>query len=251
MTRHTLSGGSSFHSLGLCDRFASRSKCFSTLTNLSFFSVSKLSRVTLKSAQMRGLILKDLDLGGKGRKVGRNVIFDTANTSHLARFLYALRVDDFKQKETADESEEMETLIKRYSTFRKHIPGPSPAPEGHVVVLTGSTGSLGAHILTLLVTRSDVRKIYCLVRAENPQERVLEALRKRDLSVPDMTRLVALTSDLSRSDLGLSPAGLTRLQGETTCIIHRYVSIPDYALLICSKMLLSIMKSPRHEGALF
>ena len=188
---------------------------------------------------MRGLILKDLDLGGKGRKVGRNVIFDTANTSHLAKYLYALRVDDVKQTESADEVEEMESLIKRYSTFRKHVPGPSPAPEGHVVVLTGSTGSLGAHILTLLVTRSDVRKVYCLVRGENPHERVLEALRERSLSVPDMTRLVSLTSDLSRSDLGLSPARFAELQSETTCIIHRYFPIPDYAPLIRLKMVLS------------
>ena len=127
----------------------------------------------------------------------------------------------------------METLIKRYSTFKKHVPGQSPASEDHVVVLTGSTGSLGAHILTSLVTRSDVRQVYCLVRGENPRERVLEALRRRGLSVPDTTRLVALTSDLSRSDLGLSPAMFTKLQSETKCIIHRYVSIPGYAPLIC------------------
>ena len=179
--------------------------------------------LTLKTAQMRGLILKDLDLGGNGKKVGRNVIFDTANTINLARYLHALRIDDFKKKEPRDEIEEMETLVKRYSTFKKHIPDPSLAPEGHVVILTGSTGSLGAHILTLLVTRSDVRKVYCLVRGENPQETVLEALRKRGLSVPDTTRLVALTSDLSKSDLGLSTANFTKLRSETTCIIHRYV----------------------------
>ena len=193
--------------------------------------------LTLKSAQMRGLILKDLDLGGNGRKVGRNVIFDTANTTDLARYLHALRVDGVKQTEPRDEIEEMEALIKRYSTFKKHVPGPSPAPEGHVVVLTGSTGSLGAHILTLLLTRSDVSEVYCLVRGENPQERVLEALRKRGLSVPDTTHLVALTSDLSRSDLGLSPEILTKLQSKTTCVIHRYVFIPDIAPYTCSKTL--------------
>ena len=218
-----------------------------------FLLCSEIPRVTLtlKSAQMRGLILKDLDLGGNGRKVGRNVVFDAANTTHLARYLHALRVDDVKQKEPRDEIEEMEALIKRYSTFKKHVPGESPAPEGHVVVLTGSTGSLGAHILTLLLTRADVRKVYCLVRGENPKERVLEALRKRGLSVPDTTSLIALTSDLSRSDLGLSPANFTKLRGETTCIIHRYVAILDCAFLTGSKMLLSIMNSSRYEGALF
>lgn len=124
------------------------------------------------------------------------------------------------------EIEEMETMIKKYSRFKKHVSGSSPAPKGHVVVLTGSTGSLGAHILALLLTRSDVRNVYCLVRGENPQDRVLEALRQRDLSVPDATLFVALTSDLSKKDLGLSRGILDKLQCETTIIIHRYVTSP-------------------------
>ena len=185
---------------------------------------------------MKGLILKDLDLGGNGRKVGRNVIFDTANTTHLARYVYELRVGDVTPKSTGHEIEEMETMIKRYSTFKNHVPGLSPNPEGHVVVLTGSTGSLGAHILALLLSRSEVRAVYCLVRGENPQERVLEAFRKRGLSLPDTTRLVTLTSDISRSDLGLPPKLLKKLQTETTCIIHRYVPFPACALNLCLMM---------------
>lgn len=172
---------------------------------------------------MRGLILKDLDLGGNGRTLGRNVVFDTANSIHLAEHLYALRFGTVTPEAGEREIEEMENMIKRYSTFRKHLPGPSSAPEGHVVVLTGSTGSLGAHILALLLGRSDVRKVYCLVRGENPQERILEALRQRDLSISDPARLVALTSDLSRGDLGLSTESFMKLKCETTSIIHRYV----------------------------
>lgn len=174
---------------------------------------------------MRGLILKDLDLGGNSRKLGHNVIFDTANVARLTQHLYALRVDKATPEDDEDEIEEMKTMIKKYSTFKKHVPGSSPTPEGHVVVLTGSTGSLGAHILALLLTQSDVRNVYCLVRGEDPRERVLEALRRRGLEVPD-TLLVALTSDLSRKDLGLSPEDFNKLQSETTTIIHRYVSCP-------------------------
>ncbi len=173
---------------------------------------------------MRGLILKDLDLAGNGRKLGRNVIFDTANATRLASHLYALTVGDLSSKNDGDEIEEMKTMIKRYSSFQKHVPGSSPDPEGYTIVLTGSTGSLGAHILALLLARSEVRNVYCLVRGENPQERVLEALRQRDLDVPDTTRLVALTSDLGRKDLGLSPEIFDKLKSETTSIIHRYVS---------------------------
>ena len=170
---------------------------------------------------MRGLILKSIDLGGNGRGLGRNLIFDTANVARLSRHLFALRVNNATSGDDGDEIEEMKAMITKYSTFNNHVPGSSPAPEGHVIVLTGSTGSLGAHILALLLTRPDVRNVYCLVRGENPQQRVLEALRQRNLSVPGTMHLVALNSDLSRKDLGLSPKILTRLQSETTIIIHR------------------------------
>lgn len=175
---------------------------------------------SLTAIQMRGLILKDLDLGGNHRKLGQNVIYDTANVAGLARYLDALRVDDLTPEDDENEIEEMEAMIKKYSTFQKHVSGSSPAPEGHIVVLTGSTGSLGTHILALLLTRPDVHNVYCLVRGENPQERVLEALRQRNLSIPDTKFPVALTSDLSKKDLGLSPDMFNKLQSETTTIIH-------------------------------
>lgn len=190
---------------------------------------------------MRGLILKDLDLGGNHRKLGQNVIYDTANVAGLARYLDALRVDDLRPEDDENEIEEMEAMIKKYSTFQKHVSGSSPAPEGHIVVLTGSTGSLGTHILALLLTRPDVHKVYCLVRRENPQERVLEALRQRNLSVPDTKFPVALTSDLSKKDLGLSPDMFNKLQSETTTIIHRYVSSPGCAPKTCPMTRFCIM----------
>ena len=89
-----------------------------------------------------------------------------------------------------------------------------------IQVLTGATGSLGAHILAQLLTMSNVRHIYCLVRGENPQERVLQALQQRKLSILDIDRLIAFTSDLSRKDLGLSPETYKELQSSTTTIIH-------------------------------
>ena len=175
---------------------------------------------------MRGFILKSLDLGGNGRKLGRNVIFDTANIDRLATHLYALRIDNISPEEDEDEIEEMEKMIRKYSKLEKHVPGSTSTPEGHVVVLTGSTGSLGAHVLDSLLAQPDVRSVYCLVRGENGRERVLEALRQRGLRASsDKTRLVALTSDLSREDLGLSPEMLDELKRKTTIIIHRYVPL--------------------------
>lgn len=98
-------------------------------------------QLTDSRVQMRGLIMRKLDLGGDSRKLGHDVIFDTTNVACLAQHLYALRVNDATPEDDEDEIEEMKTLTKTYLTFENHGPGSSPTPEGHVIVLTGSTGS--------------------------------------------------------------------------------------------------------------
>ena len=51
---------------------------------------------SLQAIQMRGLILKEMDIGGNSRKLGQNVIFDTANVARLAKQLYALGVNGLR-----------------------------------------------------------------------------------------------------------------------------------------------------------
>ena len=74
---------------------------------------------SLQAIQMRGLILKEMDIGGNSRKLGQNVIFDTANVARLAKHLYALGVNETASDDDVDKIQEMEVLIKKYSTFKK------------------------------------------------------------------------------------------------------------------------------------
>ena len=87
---------------------------------------------SLQAIQMRGLILKELDLGGNGKQLGQNVVFDTSNVARLAEYLCALQSNSNTLDE--DETETMVAMIKNYSTFIRHIPGSAPTPKGHVVV---------------------------------------------------------------------------------------------------------------------
>ena len=175
---------------------------------------------SLQAIQMRGLILKNIDLGGNSKKLSQNVIFDTANVARLAKHLNSLRLNEAIMGQEEEEIKEMQAMIDRYSNFERHVPGSAPAPQGHVVVLTGATGTLGAHILAQLFHHPEVRSVYCLVRGENPKERVLQALKQRELSIPDPTLLKAMKSDLSKPDLGLSPEMYQELQNQTTTVIH-------------------------------
>lgn len=76
---------------------------------------------SLQAIQMRGLILRDLNIGGNSRKLGQNVIFDTGNVARLAKHLHALRLDQKIQMEMADGAKEMEALIAKYSHKRSHV----------------------------------------------------------------------------------------------------------------------------------
>ena len=111
-------------------------------------------------------------------------------------------------------------------------------------VLTGATGSLGAHILSRLIHLPHVRHVYCLVRAsspENAQERVFKSLAARGLTPhhsQSHTQIIsslvkqglspyhhtanftALPADLSFPDLGLGKDIFGALQETVTCVIH-------------------------------
>ena len=76
---------------------------------------------SLQAIQMRGLILRDLDVGGNSKKVGQNVIFDTGNMARLAKHLYALRIDKTTPLDMVDGVKEMEALIAKYSHKRSHV----------------------------------------------------------------------------------------------------------------------------------
>lgn len=62
--------------------------------------------------------------------------------------------------------------------------------------------------------------VYCLVRGNNPLDRVVRALQQQNLPFPKDGIVSAFSSDLSRADLGLSPDMYENLRKDTTIIIH-------------------------------
>lgn len=90
-------------------------------------------------------------------------------------------------------------------------------------LLTGATGSLGAHILAQLLPLPHIRHIYCLVRASSlpaARHRVISALSSRNLPLSALDKLMALPSDLSRADLGLGPLIFDGIRSSVTQVIH-------------------------------
>lgn len=179
---------------------------------------------SLKAIQMRGLIIRNLDLGGNASKCPSMVVYDSGNVKKLAEALLDIR-NGRTSVNGADEIWEMENLIEEYSHFVKRQSDGGKAPESKVVLLTGATGSLGSHILSQLIKLPHVSKIYCLIRsASAPQtaiERLNEAYQGRHSThIVSSAEIHPLFSDISKPDLDLPPPILERVQAETTHIIH-------------------------------
>ncbi|KAL3473586.1 hypothetical protein BJX99DRAFT_272275 [Aspergillus californicus] len=180
---------------------------------------------SLQSIRLRSVILKTLDLGGQ--KLSQNFVFENPSIQAMAGELTRLRLGGGPLQQVPVE-ERMEDLIEKYSRdFKMHVPVPR-VNDGDYVVVTGATGSLGAHVVSQLVQTVCVRKVYCLVRSSSSLSafhRVRESLHARFLSssiTSDAERkIVALPVDLSNNvRLGLDEATYEEIVSSVTAVIH-------------------------------
>lgn len=92
------------------------------------------------------------------------------------------------------------------------------------VLVTGTTGFLGAYVLRDLLARTKARVI-CLVRAVSPdeaRERVAANLRRYEitLSAEQWRRVEAVPGDISAPQLGLLAGHYTQLAGSVDAVFH-------------------------------
>jgi thioester reductase-like protein len=119
--------------------------------------------------------------------------------------------------------------------------GSSPLPRDEDILLTGSTGLLGAHLLEELSVRTNAR-VRCLVRAmdaPSARARVREALARFHVGALDEARWDVVVGDLCRPDLGLSERDRCALSEQVTSVIHAGASVnwlDGYAALRASNV---------------
>ncbi|KAJ5240865.1 uncharacterized protein N7469_002456 [Penicillium citrinum] len=180
---------------------------------------------SLQSIRLRTAILRTLDLSGQ--KLSQNFVFENPSLKTMADELTRLRLGNSPKVQIPVE-ERMKNLIEKYSSgFETHTSIPRVA-DGQHIVLTGATGSLGAHIVAQLVQSNDVRKVYCLVRAKSinaARRRVAQSLHARKVSLaltPAAERkIVALPADLTNAEnLGLDKDTFSKLRKTATSVIH-------------------------------
>ena len=137
--------------------------------------------------------------------------------SYISTFVLGTKASGSKQSTTASGSsstrfDAMHAMVAKYTTgFPAFHPSESSAPPepSDVVLVTGTTGSLGCHLLAQLASNSGIRRVYALNRpprdGKTIRQRQENALRARglDVAILDQDRVVLLEGSLVRPMFGL------------------------------------------------
>jgi amino acid adenylation domain-containing protein/thioester reductase-like protein len=89
------------------------------------------------------------------------------------------------------------------------------------ILLTGSTGFFGVHLLHELLTGTNA-EVHCLVRARSTshaRQRIIQAAERYELKGLDIDRVVLMVGDIAEPNLGLAPGTFDEL-ARTIDVIH-------------------------------
>ncbi|KAH7929842.1 putative aminoadipate reductase [Leucogyrophana mollusca] len=187
---------------------------------------------SLQSTRIRNAIQREIDLGGK--KLSSNAVFENPSISKIAKLVLALSSGHEHELESRSAQDIMLELVEKYRHFEVPPKTHTNGTNGHlngsgssrIVVLTGSTGSLGAYILDEFLADSSVETIYCLCRAKNDadaESRVTESMKARKLLsryTKANGRVVSLASDLAADKLGLRAEVYDEIARRATLVVH-------------------------------
>lgn len=90
------------------------------------------------------------------------------------------------------------------------------------ILITGSTGYLGIHILNELINNPNVKKIYCLIREKNgltPKERLDEKIKYYFGNI-DVSKIQIVEGELTKENLNIEPTKYNELLNNITTVIN-------------------------------
>ncbi|KAJ5593482.1 hypothetical protein N7537_010386 [Penicillium hordei] len=177
---------------------------------------------SLKAIYLRRLIRQQFRFD-PCHSLSQNLVFEMGTISQLAQYICALQSGG--RISTAQDSVSlMKNLVKKYSLFRKHLRWPETPRRTRSVLLTGATGSVGAHVLFELLNDDSVSTVYCLTRKPSPLKAIRRSLLERGLlrSPEQTSKVVALNGSLNRPDFCLDPVGeiFRHMLDSVSLIIH-------------------------------
>ena len=152
------------------------------------------------------------------------LVYENPTIEDLTSFLLR-RVSGFADTDTAEDRYlHISQLVDRFSSgFPCHVPAATAPHDPHMFsfLITGTTGSLGSHVLASLARRSDVHKVYCFNRPADgldpiQRQQIAFTTRGIDQNILDeaAAKIEIMYVDLSSPDLGLEGTVLERVSAQ-------------------------------------
>ncbi|KAB8211953.1 hypothetical protein BDV34DRAFT_233934 [Aspergillus parasiticus] len=186
---------------------------------------SDLGMDSLQATQLLDAINREVKLHGNQLELG--VIFAKSSVLPLADEVFRRNHHMAEPKISESDESIAKDMIQKYSGNLPYHNPTSSVKLNRSIVLTGATGSLGAHLLSQLATDPSVSRIWCLVRAQSPamaESRVKESLHERclfsDFSSEHFEKVVYIPASLPEASLGIDPSTYTQILAEVTDILH-------------------------------
>ncbi|GBE89735.1 acetyl-CoA synthetase-like protein [Sparassis crispa] len=128
-------------------------------------------------------------------------------------------------------AKEMHDLVKKYAatiSFPKRFGGKTAAAgDAQTFLVTGTTGRLGCHLLSQLLQKPDIVKVYALNRDSRGSDVALRARQQEafttwglDVVLLDSKKLELIASDLPKEYLGLSKEKYNEIRDSVTAVVH-------------------------------
>ncbi|KAK0196977.1 hypothetical protein F5146DRAFT_1153799, partial [Armillaria mellea] len=178
------------------------------------FTASRFLRIdvdpnSLQATWIRNSLLRALrdTVQFDTRQTTENFVYAYPTISRLAVLLYSLARGKLDAVHTEPDSrvKAMHAMVKKYSkglpTSTSGMPPPARSLADKIVLLTGTTGSLGSHVLASLVLDTSVDRIYAVNRpgkvALFDRQREAFVSRGLDIGLLESDKVVLVQADIS------------------------------------------------------
>ncbi|TRM56543.1 hypothetical protein BD626DRAFT_519015 [Schizophyllum amplum] len=191
---------------------------------------------TVLRLRMLGGLKTNATTPSAAHAVSQNVVYEHPTVEKLASLLAKLVRGETTAAPAASAQEEIIAMAAKYSeglpgyvdavTLPKYVPSTSAAPlqlpAG--VLLTDTTGNLGAELLAMFLADDRVSRVYTLERAGSvparERQRARFADKGLDVGLLESSKLVALAGDLSEERLGQSETVYAEMLDVVNVVCH-------------------------------
>lgn len=150
---------------------------------------------------------------GSSARLPYNFVYANSTISALSSFvmsLFGTNVGEDSASQSEREAKGMVSMVEKYSSeLPMHNPGGAPAAKtvDEIVLVSGTSGRLGAHLLAQLLARPSVAKVYAVNRPSPggalARQRSIFENWELDTKLLEGGKMALLEGDFSKPDFGV------------------------------------------------